>query len=157
EIPAIESLLEYYADTTMLRANVYQVGHHGSSNGTTRELAEAIAPDVAVIGVGKWDFGKELTNPFTTYRYGHPRHDVIDLLSELIPKNRSSPLETKVFDGSQDPIDYTVRKKIYATGWDGDVHVSAKLDGTLQVATRNDQPDKALNFRLLAKLDPNKR
>ena len=154
ETPAIKTALGYYADTKMLRANVYQVGHHGSSNGTTRGLVEAIAPDIAVLGVGKWDFGMGLTgNSFTTYRYGHPRRDVIDLFSELIPGARTSPLAAKVFEGSQNPIDYTVRKRIYATGWDGDVRVSAKLDGSLSVLTRNEAPQ----LRLLEKSRPDKR
>jgi hypothetical protein len=157
EVPGIEKLAGYYSDTKMLRADVYQVGHHGSWNGTTRELVEAISPSIAVIGVGRWDYGLNSSYPFTTYRYGHPRREVIDLLSEWIPGNRNNPISIKVFEGSQDPIDYTVKKSIYATGWDGDVRVSAKLDGTFQVSTGTPNGKNAAHLRLLGRLNPYKR
>jgi competence protein ComEC len=139
EVRGIEKLLDYYAGTNMLRTEVYQIGHHGSYNASTRELAEAVAPNVAVIGVGRWDFGLNSSDPYTTYRYGHPRRVVVDLWSEMIPGFRSTPLPTKVFERRFDPIDYIVRKKIYATGWDGSVKVSAKLDGGLTVATEAEE------------------
>jgi competence protein ComEC len=143
EKEGIEKVLEDYSgSTTILRASVYQIGHHGSDNGITRELAEAISPEVAVMGVGKWDFGLDPPKPLTTSAFGHPRRVVVDLFSELIPGFRASPLNTKVFDKPHKPLDYTVRKKIYATGWDGDVRVSAKLDGSLRITTKDDVPDK---------------
>jgi len=38
ELPAIEALLNWYKETTALDTDVYEVGHHGSHNGTTTEL-----------------------------------------------------------------------------------------------------------------------
>jgi competence protein ComEC len=153
EEPAINKLLDYYGGTKMLRANVQQVGHHGSANGTTRGLVEAVRPDIAVIGMGKWDFGMDKKGGFTTFSFGHPRHQVVDLFSELIPGFRPTPLTTKVFDGVARPVDYTVRKSIYGTGWDGDVKVSAKLDGSFKVMTRNE----AARAHFLGKSNPDKR
>jgi competence protein ComEC len=49
EQPAIETLLEWYKDTPTLNADVYEIGHHGSHNGTTSNLVEAITPRIAVI------------------------------------------------------------------------------------------------------------
>jgi competence protein ComEC len=135
EIAALQTLITYYRDTDMLNTEVYHVGHHGSYNGTDRALLEAVRPHVAVIGVGPWDYGKGGHNRFTTYFFGHPRQVTIDLLSEFIVDERDQPVETKVFEGAQQPIDYTIDKRIYATGWDGDVTIQAALDGNLTVTT----------------------
>lgn len=135
EAPAIQTLVSYYRNTKMLDVDVYHIGHHGSHNGTTRALLEAATPEIAVMGVGRWDFGKNDSNPFTTWRFGHPRAVVIDLLNEFITGRRSKPVDTMAFDGPRDPIDYTIRKKIYATGWDGDVTITATLDGKMRVTS----------------------
>lgn len=44
--------------------------HHGSKNGLTKKLLDAVTPEVAVISVGK------------NNRYGHPHEEVLNLLSE---------------------------------------------------------------------------
>jgi hypothetical protein len=36
-------------------ADVYEVGHHGSYNGTTKALLDAITPKIALIGMGSPD------------------------------------------------------------------------------------------------------
>lgn len=51
-----------------LRADVYQVGHHGSSTSTSAGFLGVVAPRVAVYSAGR-------DNP-----YGHPRHEVVDRL-----------------------------------------------------------------------------
>lgn len=57
-------------ETGLLEDIVYlKVPHHGSKNGLTQELLEAIDPEVASISVGKKN------------RYGHPNKEVLDLLS----------------------------------------------------------------------------
>ena len=58
EQPAIETLLEWYKDTPTLNADVHEVGHHGSHNGTTSNLVEAITPKIAVISIGQWNDGQ---------------------------------------------------------------------------------------------------
>jgi hypothetical protein len=130
--------VSYYRNTDMLDAEVYHVGHHGSYNGTNRALLEAVRPQVAVIGVGQWDYGKGGHNPFTTYFFGHPRQVTIDLLSEFIVDARPHSVETSIFEAARQPIDYTIDKRIYATGWDGDVTIEAALNGDLSVTTHPD-------------------
>ena len=46
-------------------------GHHGSKNGTSRELLEQCAPDAVVISVGRDN------------RYGHPAEETLQRLAEL--------------------------------------------------------------------------
>ncbi len=52
-----------------LSADVYQVGHHGSSTSTSPEFLERIAPDYAVISCGEDN------------DYGHPHRETLDRLS----------------------------------------------------------------------------
>lgn len=52
----------------VLAADVYQVGHHGSSTSTTGELVDAVGPAVAV-----WSAGQANV-------YGHPHEEVLDRL-----------------------------------------------------------------------------
>jgi competence protein ComEC len=51
-----------------LAAELYQVGHHGSSTSTTAALVEAVAPAVAVYSAGAGN------------SYGHPHGEVVDRL-----------------------------------------------------------------------------
>lgn len=47
-----------------------KVPHHGSKNGLTKNLLEIIKPKIAVIGVGK-------------NQWGHPHKEILDMLSEF--------------------------------------------------------------------------
>ena len=136
EAPAIQTLVSYYRHTDMLDVDVYQVGHHGSHNGTNESLVEAMTPEIAVFGVGKATFGQGTSGGFNTFNYGHPRWSVVDLLSRSIPGDRSSPKAVTIFVGSQQPIPFTITKRLYATGWDGTVKIRAELDGTKRVDTQ---------------------
>jgi len=53
----------------LLRCDIYQVGHHGSSTSTSLEFYAAIQPDYCVISCGRGN------------SYGHPHTTVTDLLS----------------------------------------------------------------------------
>jgi competence protein ComEC len=66
EKEAITDMLENGID---LSADVLMTGHHGSDTSTTAKLLKAIAPDYAVISVGKDN------------SYGHPAKDTLKLLS----------------------------------------------------------------------------
>lgn len=55
ETRAIETLVEYYEGSGLLDVDVYQVGHHGSYNGTSDEIMRAIVrPEIAVIAASAW-------------------------------------------------------------------------------------------------------
>lgn len=62
-------LLEKYRDTDVLRCDVLKVAHHGSAYSTSDAFLEAVSPSVAIIGVGK-------------NNYGHPSQKVIEKLQK---------------------------------------------------------------------------
>ncbi len=137
EDPALRTLVDYYEGTGMLDVDVYLVGHHGSHNGTIPEFVTEMTPDVAVMGVGKSTFGKGKPRGFNTFSYGHPRRDIVNLLSNSIPGFRSRAIDVEVADSARHFSNYRVTHRIYATGWDGDVTVAARLDGKLRVTTHS--------------------
>jgi hypothetical protein len=121
----------------MLDTDVYHVGHHGSYNGTTQELLDKVTPAIAVISVGPWNFGQNLQDPFTTWAYGHPRWSLMDLLSAKIPEKRSQTIFPQVAVKAKEFASYAVKKRIYATAWDGNIIVSAKTDGRMRTTRNN--------------------
>jgi competence protein ComEC len=129
EEPGIEELLALYQNTSALDVDMYHVGHHGSHNATSEELLEALTPELAVISMGVWDFGKDSRNRFTTFAYGHPRRTTVDLLSRKMQTRRSRAIRVNVGDKARQFSSFDVRKNIYATGWDGTVVITAGLDG----------------------------
>jgi hypothetical protein len=99
------------------------------------------SPTTAVIGVGPWDFGKsgaDLLNDYTTYKFGHPRSAIVQMLANAIPTNRATPRTVKVFDAVASPTDYALSKNIYATGWDGDIVMEADLAGNISLVSISD-------------------
>lgn len=54
----------------MGEVNYLKVNHHGSKNGLTQKLLDAVSPEVAVISSG------------TKNRYGHPHEEIIKMLNE---------------------------------------------------------------------------
>jgi competence protein ComEC len=142
---ATDAMLSYYkADSNegaeeqpgLFDTDVYHAGHHGSQNGTTSKLLEAVTPEIAVISVGQWNYGMGTENHFTTWHYGHPRKDTVDLLGVAITKKRSQPITIKAALGARDFVNYDLKKKIYTTATDENIKIRAKLDGTF-IVTRN--------------------
>lgn len=141
EEPAIETLVEWYEGTSTLDVDVYQVGHHGSANGTTVNLLDAMTPKAAVISCGKWTFGRRSGSPFTTYRYGHPRLNIIEMLSEEIKVARSPKKTVKAAVGPRRFKNHQVDKAVYATAWDGTVQIKGTLDADpVVVPASDDEP-----------------
>lgn len=54
-----------------VQANIFHVGHHGSSTSNTKPFLKAINPDVAIYSAGNDN------------DYGHPHREVIQLMEEL--------------------------------------------------------------------------
>jgi len=131
EEPAIETLVDHYSGTKTLDCDVWEVGHHGSYNGTTDSLLKAITPKIAVIECGHWDFGKD-GGKFTTWAYGHPRKGCIDFLEASVSDSRD-PKTVKIATASKKFEDHVEKKAIYATGWDGTIQIEATLDGKTTV------------------------
>lgn len=65
-----KNMIRYYDSIgrgDLLKADVLNVGHHGSHNSTSDELLDAVSPTIAVIQVGR-------------NNYGHPREEVLERL-----------------------------------------------------------------------------
>lgn len=129
EEPAIDTLVEKYRASGALRSSVYVVGHHGSANGTTRGLLDAVRPDIAVMSMGR----PEVHVPWTAWAYGHPRRDVVELLDQSITRPRDRIEDVQVADGVKRFSPYTIRHAVYATGWDGPITIAGDASGALKV------------------------
>jgi competence protein ComEC len=137
EEKGIATMVNYYSSTDILDCDVILVGHHGSHNATTEELLNAVTPTNAVISCGRWNFGLNSGNKFTTYAYGHPRKNIIELLSSHISGTRSKSIQVKVAEASRVFKTVTITKRIYVTPWDNNIIVSATKTGTYRITTGN--------------------
>lgn len=54
-----------------IKANILKVGHHGSDTSSSEKFLKAVAPEMAVISVGKDN------------SYGHPSSTILDRLSQI--------------------------------------------------------------------------
>jgi competence protein ComEC len=140
ETPGIEVLLDEYGGTDLLDVDVYEVGHHGSRNGTTSAFARRMTPEIAVISVGRWDFGRGTDEEFSTFFFGHPRRQVLNLLNRRIRRERNAPIRAMIADAVKDFSPSTIRKAIYATGWEGTVRIESTADGRHTVTSSAESP-----------------
>lgn len=125
---AIAGLLERYKGSRWLDVDLYQVGHHGSANGTTRALVAAMTPHVALISMGP----ERRHIPWTAWTYGHPRADVVDRLERGVALPRPHAT-VEVASGPKKFSSHGLDKAIYGTGWDGAVDVVMDTDGNIDV------------------------
>lgn len=139
---AIPSLLSRYPGTE-LKADVYQVGHHGSHNGTTPALLDRIEPKIAVISMGPsyrkcswWWKGP----CYMAYAYGHPRQSVVKDLEDSVSLDRRKSKPEQVAQGPKDFKPEPVTKCIYGTGWTGTVILSMKNSGWIDVVEPAGEP-----------------
>lgn len=144
----ITEFLQKYKGTGILDADIYEVGHHGSHNATTRALLKALTPKIAVMAVGTKDRGGK----WVASNYGHPRKVIIDMLQGTgdsvgaVTMDRMAPITvpvTAAMQRKQAPsgkkyygpqwVDVTLTRAIYATAWDGNLVIDAAPDGTYAV------------------------
>ncbi len=150
EQKGLDTLVDYYDNQVrkpeLLRADVYRISHHGSHTGMTESpntILDAVAPSVAIISVGRWDYGKQIVNgtekvkSFTTYAYGHPRRQILVDWESKVARTRPTPLTTNVFLKAAKPTKFTVKKAIYATAWDGTINIIATTNGNVSVLQNN--------------------
>jgi hypothetical protein len=131
EEAGIEQLLKTYDGA--LDIDVIRVGHHGSHNGTTTAFLQETSPTHAIISCGRWDFGRGNSNPFTTFRFGHPRITILNMLADSLEGERSSSITVNAAHGSRNFVEFQIRKRIYATPWDNNIQITADSDGTYRV------------------------
>lgn len=131
EDDAIASMVEHYQNARTLDVDILEVGHHGSYNGTSADELTAISPLIAVISMGDLTSQK----PFTAWSYGHPRKQTVDLLEGAVHDSRNKSGVFNVATAAKEFSDYDVRHAIYATGWDGNIIITADSNKHYQVLT----------------------
>jgi competence ComEA-like helix-hairpin-helix protein len=125
---AIPGLIARYKQGKLLDVDVYQVGHHGSHDGTTQSLLKAMTPQMAVIAMGE----PKRHAQWTAWDYGHPRADIVDLLQKGVSKSR--PKTTALVASAVRKFkSVPITKAVYATGWDGTVVLEADVNGSWKV------------------------
>ena len=129
ENAGILRVAERLANPADLDVDVLEVDHHGAANGTTSAWLAALTPKIAVISMGP----STTQQPWTAWAYGHPRKATVDLLEASVTMTRP-PVSEPVAPAVKSFTPQLIDRAIYATGWDGDVVVTAAPDGTLSVA-----------------------
>jgi len=86
-----------------------------------------------VIPVGRWDDGRSPPRPFTTFAYGHPNEDAIQLLASGTSRERGEPIDVMVGERANKFRETTIDKAICATDWDGTVRVFLYAHGRVVV------------------------
>ncbi|UOE52159.1 MBL fold metallo-hydrolase [Mucilaginibacter sp. SMC90] len=137
EESGIKQVLKLYSGTDALKADVMQVGHHGSRSAITSEWLSAIKPKYAFISCGQWDDGwpsDGKPKPYTAYTYAHPHLESVKLLEDSLtitrPTNFTACVGTKgSYQGSPSEFTEYLIKKVYSTAWDGTIVISATAQG----------------------------
>ncbi|MCO7227548.1 ComEC/Rec2 family competence protein [Pleionea sp. CnH1-48] len=133
----IERLVEAYKGTGLLDVDVYQVGHHGASNGTTVELLDEMSPEIAVFSTGP---ACERSG-FTAWSHAHPRTSVVQMLNDSVRGNRNQEIIFPSFvRWNTDPVYSNIRKAIYSTGVEGTVVLEGKADGSWKEIHQVERP-----------------
>lgn len=129
EAPAIETLLARPGMKALLASDVWLVGHHGSDNGTTHALLDAMKPQVAIFSSGD----PSIQVKWTAWAYGHPRRSVVAMIDHATQRPRTPATDVLVADAAKSFSTYHLTHALYDTAWDGDIHVTARPDGTITV------------------------
>jgi competence protein ComEC len=137
EREGIAALLNRYRGTGLLDVDLVTVNHHGSANGTTSAFLDATSPRIAVIQAGE----ETREVPWSAWAYGHPRRSVVEVLERHV-QDRRPPVTVRVADRVRSFTPLTVRRAVYATGWDGNIVLEAKADGRWSAASELRQADK---------------
>lgn len=143
EEDAQEALLERYsANRSIFDVDVYQLGHHGSRNGTAADFVRAMSPELALIGAG--DPARQEQYRFSAFNFGHPNRAAINLLADPTTGVTMRRPQRRVGIGirgrspnGQQPAQFEfmeLDRAIFSTGWDGDVVVFANISGEKRVA-----------------------
>jgi competence protein ComEC len=131
ETEAIDELLRRQQASGALDVDVYEVGHHGSANGTTNELVQALSPELALIAAGP----ASRQEMWTAWAYGHPREAVVRMLAAAMHGARPKPAAAELGTGAKRFVQENVGARIYSNAWDGDVDVTLSAAGASSVTT----------------------
>lgn len=147
EEAGIESLLDsYQSNPADLDVDVWEVNHHGASNGASPDLVTTLSPAIAIISCGNMEYGKATTNRWDAWNYGHPRADTISLLHAPDGVQTTRPsVQVNVGDKSKKFHKRNVSKAIYATAWDGTIIVKGFLNKDPEVVQTLREPSPQPN------------
>jgi competence protein ComEC len=126
----IADLLSRYAGTDLLDVDVLMVNHHGAQNGVSQRYLAALSPEIAVLSLG----ASAVHAQWTAYQYGHPRLAAVRLLEANVSGSREPAASFPVATGQYHFTPMLIDRAIYATGWDGDIDLTAGVDGTWTVS-----------------------
>jgi len=139
EEAGIAALIAQYQGTGLLDVDLYKAGHHGSHNGTTGALVNAMTPRAAVISCGPPDREAD----WTAWAYGHPRwRAVSDLLGDGdsvgVADDRPSAIDALVatgYSGGHGVFESRhIAPAVYTTGWARTaIVVGLRADGTIEL------------------------
>ena len=124
EDAAIADLVARYGASGLLDVGLYKVGHHGSHNGTTAALVNAMSPALAVISAGP----AVRQGDWTAWSYGHPRWRAVrDLVgdndSNGVSLYRPFAIDAQIatdYENGQGVFETKrIARAVYATGWEG--------------------------------------
>lgn len=122
-----------------LDVDVYEAGHHGSINGTTEGLVDAMSPELSVFEAGPWD----RAGRFSASSFGHPRCEVVDMLVAATSRDRDEAASVRCGLRGRRQNDALganfeereLARAVYSTGWDGTIVVTARASGDVAVST----------------------
>lgn len=135
----IERLIDKYRGTELLNADVFHVGHHGSHNGNSTPLTQAVSPAIAVLASGPACRRPE----FSAWEHAHPRTETIDELLPLITGTRNAVTFSHFERHRDDPGMRQTTKALYGTGWDGTIVLESGPDGNWREVSLS-RPDLCL-------------
>lgn len=140
ESAGIGELIRTFWSTGLLDVDLYKAGHHGSYNGTTAALVNAMSPELAVISAGP----PHRTGDWTAWSYGLPRWAAIsDMLgdndSDGVALLRSPAITVPIgtsWNGEHGVFtDKRIPGAVYSTGWDGALSITLYPDGAIALPT----------------------
>lgn len=129
ETAGIDLMLSRPSIQSLLATDVWLAGHHGSYNGTTSGLLAALKPQIVVISSGD----PAVHDQWTAWDYGHPRRSVVQMIDQTLQRARVPAKDVLVADAVHVFTPYHVTHALYDTAWDGDIHMRAKADGTIDI------------------------
>jgi competence protein ComEC len=137
----IAHLLKRFASNpALLDVDVLIVPHHGSKHSAARALTEKVSPELAIISAGPYDRSLGTQPEYTARAFGHPSKIIVDELAGAVTATRRPARVMVGLRGAwkATPSEWApqvVDKAIYATSWDGDIVVTARANGWLEVTT----------------------
>jgi len=145
ELLSIAWMSKHYKDNlAILDTDIYYVPHHGSRNSTGSAWISYVSPRLAVMSMGPHDRHLKTWPEFTARSFGHPNKNTVDHLLDPehgVSAMRETPMNAMIgLRGAwkETPSEWesrTIERAIYATGWDGDISVTAHPDGKIDVQT----------------------